>query len=620
MAFYHAALLRYLVPMPLELKDLATQKPLIVPEEGLTFGREGGDANIQLRDTGVSKRHARVFGENGAWFLEDLGSSNGTWLQKERIKDATELLPGDIFQMSQAKFEVVQVMADGEAAEPTNMARGDDEGAMDEPASEDEATPKPMPAAKEAPSKKNAGAAGAASKEPSISKGKNLSQPPPSKKPPAKAEAEPSKGAAKKPAAADAAVPTDPGAGEPKKITVGYFLVAVPKAFAFYLAAMPVMLFNPVGTIRKGVQEQKHEPKGRFELIAYALPGYLISAAFGFLGALVVGLVSGTLSIGDILPIGALIGAVIGAAVTGFIWHPVLNWWVKFLKGTSDDRSRTNLFMLYMTAFALLALPNFVAMVLSLVHLPLIGLVPLVLRLAASLLTLFIFFTWFSAAGVVKWFRIVLMVLGGLACLSTLAGIPGAIAGSGGVATGGSVDAQVEAAQAQAEALQKQAEAQAEAAEKQAEAAVAQAEKQVAAAEKQVDAAQKQADKAAAAPPPPSEEKKAAPPPPTPAPPPAKPPEAKHAEAAPPVPTGGGYAAWHSKMEAIEKRITDDPTVLKDQAVLGLYRKLEEEAAEVEAKYSKSKEPRRVRDHLRDAELYEKSEKTVGELYGKLFK
>lgn len=442
MAFYHAALLRYLVPMPLELKDLATQKPLIVPEEGLTFGREGGDANIQLRDTGVSKRHARVFGENGAWFLEDLGSSNGTWLQKERIKDATELLPGDIFQMSQAKFEVVQVMADGEGAEPTNMARGDegDDGAMDEePPAEDEATPKPMPAAKEAPSKKNAGAAAAAAKEPSVSKGKNLSQPPPSKKMPAQAkpEPEPSKGAAKKPVDPGAAVPTDPGAGEPPKKT-------------------SIMTF-----------------------------------------------ISGT---------------------------------------------------------GLLILPTIIGVSLSFVQ---------------------------------------------KAMHST---------GSG---SSSSVEAQVEAAQEQAEAAQKQADAQIAAAEKQAEAAQAQAEKQVAAAEKQVAAAEKQAEKAAAPTPPPAEPAKPAPPPPAPG----KPAEAKHAEAAAPAPTGAGYAAWHSKLEAIEKRITDDPTILnKDASVLALYKKLEEEAVEAEAKFAKSKDPKRVRDHLRDAELYEKSEKTVGELYGKLFK
>src|SRR5688572_30857056 len=139
--------------MPLELKDLATQKALMVPEEGLTFGREGGDANIQLRDTGVSKRHARVFGENGAWFLEDLGSSNGTWLQKERIKDATELLPGDVFQLSQVKFEVLQVMGE-DAGEATSHADAEEPPPEDEPMEENEPTPKPMQAAaKEGPSK-----------------------------------------------------------------------------------------------------------------------------------------------------------------------------------------------------------------------------------------------------------------------------------------------------------------------------------------------------------------------------------------------------------------------------------------------------------------------------------
>src|SRR5438045_3694131 len=48
--FYHGALLGSVRPaMPLELIDLSTQKKLLVPEEGLIFGREGGDANIQLR-------------------------------------------------------------------------------------------------------------------------------------------------------------------------------------------------------------------------------------------------------------------------------------------------------------------------------------------------------------------------------------------------------------------------------------------------------------------------------------------------------------------------------------------------------------------------------------------
>lgn len=610
--------------MPLELKDLTTQKMLVVPEEGITFGREGGDANIQLRDTGVSKRHARVFGENGAWFLEDLGSSNGTWLQKERIKDATELLPGDVFQLSQAKFEVVQVTGAEEGAEPTSMAAGDVAPQEEEPlADENEPTPKPMPAAaKEAPSK----AAKAAPKENGTPKGK--APPAASKKLAAQGKPEAS---SKKGADAAAAEPADAGGGggEPKKITVGYFLVAVPKAFAYYLGAVPAMLVNPVGAIRKAVKEQKHEAKGRWELVAYALPAQLIGAAFGFLGGLIYGLVTHTLSIGDILPVGRLIAAVIISVVTGFVWHPFLNWWVKWLKGTSDDRSRTNVFMLVQTATALMALPAFVSQVLGLVSLPLIGLIPLVLSLASSLIMLFIWFLWFNEAGVVKWFRTVLLVLGGLACLSTLAGLPGAIAGRGTGVSTGSADAQVAAAEAQAEALRAQAEAQAAAAEAQAEAAQAQAE-----GKPPPPTPIKAHEKAAAAAPPAAEPSKAAPPPPAPAPAPAAaaaapppaaaaaPPAAEAAKAAPPAPTGAGYGAWHTRWEAIEKRISDDPTVLKkNEAVLGLYKQLENDIFATEAKWAKGQKPneKRVNDHLRDAELYEKTEKTVNELYGKLF-
>jgi hypothetical protein len=160
-------------PMPLELKDVTTQKSLIVPDQGLTFGREGGDANVQIRDTGVSKRHARVFAENGAWFLEDLGSSNGTWLQKERIKDATELLPGDVFQMSQAKFEVLQTTDDADGSEPTSMEN--DEGMEDGPRPHGRAPTTSMP--RKAPS---------ANKEVSTSK----SGPAPGKKPPGVTEGE----------------------------------------------------------------------------------------------------------------------------------------------------------------------------------------------------------------------------------------------------------------------------------------------------------------------------------------------------------------------------------------------------------------------------------------------
>ena len=66
------------------------------PVDGeLILGREDSSADLVIPDPGVSRRHARVIGENGALILEDLGSSNGTYVNGERISGAVELAPGD---------------------------------------------------------------------------------------------------------------------------------------------------------------------------------------------------------------------------------------------------------------------------------------------------------------------------------------------------------------------------------------------------------------------------------------------------------------------------------------------------------------------------------------------
>jgi FHA domain len=70
------------------------------PIEGeLILGREHGTADLVIEDPGVSRRHARVFPENGTLVVEDLGSSNGTYVNGERISGPVEVAAGDEVQL-----------------------------------------------------------------------------------------------------------------------------------------------------------------------------------------------------------------------------------------------------------------------------------------------------------------------------------------------------------------------------------------------------------------------------------------------------------------------------------------------------------------------------------------
>ncbi len=56
----------------------------------LLIGR-GSDAAIRLDDDYVSTRHARIASSGDQWFVEDLGSTNGTYVGTSRISQATTI-------------------------------------------------------------------------------------------------------------------------------------------------------------------------------------------------------------------------------------------------------------------------------------------------------------------------------------------------------------------------------------------------------------------------------------------------------------------------------------------------------------------------------------------------
>ena len=62
-------------------------------DEGTTIGREGCD--ITLGDPDVSRRHAEIQVSNGDILINDLGSTNGTFVNGERIDQPRSLRDGD---------------------------------------------------------------------------------------------------------------------------------------------------------------------------------------------------------------------------------------------------------------------------------------------------------------------------------------------------------------------------------------------------------------------------------------------------------------------------------------------------------------------------------------------
>jgi pSer/pThr/pTyr-binding forkhead associated (FHA) protein len=80
-----------------ERADLA-QAPILI-------GR-GNDAAIRLDDDYVSTRHARIAASGDQWFVEDLGSTNGTYIGSARITQPTTLTLGTQVRIGKTILEL----------------------------------------------------------------------------------------------------------------------------------------------------------------------------------------------------------------------------------------------------------------------------------------------------------------------------------------------------------------------------------------------------------------------------------------------------------------------------------------------------------------------------------
>jgi pSer/pThr/pTyr-binding forkhead associated (FHA) protein len=77
-----------------------------IPETGATLGR--GNVEIQIEDPFASGRHARISRQGHVLVIEDLGSTNGTYLNEEPLGGPQPLHPGDRIRIGDSEFSYLQ--------------------------------------------------------------------------------------------------------------------------------------------------------------------------------------------------------------------------------------------------------------------------------------------------------------------------------------------------------------------------------------------------------------------------------------------------------------------------------------------------------------------------------
>ncbi len=143
--------------MKLVIEDEAGTRS-IVPFTGdeIIVGRASEDVTFKLTDRNVSRRHTRFVRQNGATWVEDLGSLTGTRVNGERITSRRKLRQGDLVQIGDYDLAVVGDITAVAPGEPPPLPAGATlmlEPITDAPAAAAVAAPAPPAVAAAAPAR-----------------------------------------------------------------------------------------------------------------------------------------------------------------------------------------------------------------------------------------------------------------------------------------------------------------------------------------------------------------------------------------------------------------------------------------------------------------------------------
>lgn len=79
-------------------------------EKTIAVGCETGNTIQPLAVEGLSRRHAKIYEKDTKWMLEDIGSTNGTYRNGEKIEGAVELAVNDTLQFGKLLISVDEIV------------------------------------------------------------------------------------------------------------------------------------------------------------------------------------------------------------------------------------------------------------------------------------------------------------------------------------------------------------------------------------------------------------------------------------------------------------------------------------------------------------------------------
>ncbi|MFD5656422.1 FHA domain-containing protein FhaB/FipA [Streptomyces hirsutus] len=87
-------------------EGILTGTTVALQGQTITLGR-AHDSTIVLDDDYASSRHARIYPDrDGQWIVEDLGSTNGTYLDRSRLTTPTPIGPGSPIRIGKTVIEL----------------------------------------------------------------------------------------------------------------------------------------------------------------------------------------------------------------------------------------------------------------------------------------------------------------------------------------------------------------------------------------------------------------------------------------------------------------------------------------------------------------------------------